>query len=186
MNKLKYIAAVLIAVACFGLQQAQAHLSPGVQFPANIPGGGDAEAAYLIANGYLDADCQFATKWETGSGFEDPNNPFNQYFTVTETSGSTWTITWDLTGTGFVLGGVLIKDGEGGVQGESIYSFFDGNHEVSGSGEVSFTGDFTGRDISHLSFFVCPGGAVPDGGTTVMLLGAALGALGMARRYLMS
>lgn len=29
-----------------------------------------------------------------------------------------------------------------------------------------------------------PGGAVPDGGTTVMLLGAALGALGMARRYI--
>jgi len=30
------------------------------------------------------------------------------------------------------------------------------------------------------------GGSVPDGGTTVMLLGAALGALGMARRFLMS
>ena len=29
-----------------------------------------------------------------------------------------------------------------------------------------------------------PLGTVPDGGTTVMLLGAALGALGMARRYL--
>ena len=27
-------------------------------------------------------------------------------------------------------------------------------------------------------------GGVPDGGTTVMLLGAALGALGMARRFL--
>jgi hypothetical protein len=31
-----------------------------------------------------------------------------------------------------------------------------------------------------------PTGSVPDGGTTVMLLGAALGALGMARRYLKS
>jgi hypothetical protein len=28
------------------------------------------------------------------------------------------------------------------------------------------------------------GNGVPDGGTTVMLLGAALGALGMARRFL--
>jgi hypothetical protein len=28
------------------------------------------------------------------------------------------------------------------------------------------------------------GVGVPDGGTTVMLLGAALGALGMARRFL--
>jgi hypothetical protein len=31
-----------------------------------------------------------------------------------------------------------------------------------------------------------PGQGVPDGGATVMLLGAALGALGMARRFLMS
>jgi hypothetical protein len=35
--------------------------------------------------------------------------------------------------------------------------------------------------------FAANGGSqVPDGGTTVMLLGAALGALGMARRYIMS
>jgi hypothetical protein len=36
--------------------------------------------------------------------------------------------------------------------------------------------------------FAANGGAVntPDGGTTVMLLGVALGALGMVRRYLTS
>lgn len=34
--------------------------------------------------------------------------------------------------------------------------------------------------------FAANGGQVPDGGTTVMLLGAALGALGIARRYIMS
>jgi hypothetical protein len=36
--------------------------------------------------------------------------------------------------------------------------------------------------------FAANGGGtqVPDGGTTVMLLGAALGALGMARRFLIS
>jgi hypothetical protein len=38
--------------------------------------------------------------------------------------------------------------------------------------------------LSHWTLF--GGGGVPDGGTTVMLLGAALGALGMARRYLRS
>ena len=31
-----------------------------------------------------------------------------------------------------------------------------------------------------------PPGQVPDGGATIMLLGAALGALGMARRFLKS
>jgi hypothetical protein len=39
--------------------------------------------------------------------------------------------------------------------------------------------------LSHWTLFGGAGG-VPDGGTTVMLLGAALGALGMARRYIMS
>lgn len=39
--------------------------------------------------------------------------------------------------------------------------------------------------LDHWTLFG-PGGAVPDGGTTVMLLGAALGALGTARRYLKS
>ena len=42
-----------------------------------------------------------------------------------------------------------------------------------------------GYGLSHWTLFG-PGGQVPDGGTTVMLLGAALGALGMARRYLSS
>ena len=34
--------------------------------------------------------------------------------------------------------------------------------------------------------FAANGGQVPDGGTTVMLLGVALGALGVVRRYLSS
>jgi hypothetical protein len=38
--------------------------------------------------------------------------------------------------------------------------------------------------ISHYTLFGPGGGGVPDGGTTVMLLGAALGALGIARRFL--
>ena len=38
--------------------------------------------------------------------------------------------------------------------------------------------------LSHWSLFGPGGGNVPDGGTTVMLLGAALGAIGMARRFL--
>ena len=42
-----------------------------------------------------------------------------------------------------------------------------------------------GRNLTRFSFSA-NGVAVPDGGTTVMLLGAALGALGMARRFLMN
>jgi type II secretory pathway pseudopilin PulG len=41
-----------------------------------------------------------------------------------------------------------------------------------------------GHDISHWSLFGGGGQGVPDGGTTVMLLGAALGTLGVVRRFL--
>jgi VPDSG-CTERM motif len=51
-------------------------------------------------------------------------------------------------------------------------------------GEFTIPGTFNGHDISHYTTF--GGGGVPDGGTTVMLLGAALGALGVVRRYLIS
>ena len=53
------------------------------------------------------------------------------------------------------------------------------------------TGNLIGSNSAAQGFFkmtgwtlLNPTGAVPDGGTTVMLLGAALGGLGMARRFL--
>ncbi|HET6888717.1 MAG TPA: VPDSG-CTERM sorting domain-containing protein [Candidatus Udaeobacter sp.] len=53
------------------------------------------------------------------------------------------------------------------------------------------TGNLIGSNVAAQGFFkmtgwtlLNPTGAVPDGGTTVMLLGAALGGLGMARRFL--
>jgi hypothetical protein len=183
MNKMKYLAAILIAVAGLGLQQAQAHLLDPQTFFLDQPlMGGQAERDYLVNNGYIDASCQFATKWEAGTGFEDPSNPFNQYFTITETAGDTWHITWDLTGSGFELCGVLIKDGA--IDQQQLYRFYgvSADELLVGEGDVSFAD--LGRDISHISFFVRPAGGVPDGGTTVMLLGAALGSLGMARRFL--
>ena len=56
------------------------------------------------------------------------------------------------------------------------------------------TGNLLGSDHAQQGYFRLTsitllnptGGSVPDGGATVMLLGAALGALGMARRYLSS
>jgi hypothetical protein len=53
------------------------------------------------------------------------------------------------------------------------------------------TGNLLGSNTAQQGYFLMTGwtllnptGAVPDGGTTVMLLGAALGALGMTRRFL--
>ena len=53
------------------------------------------------------------------------------------------------------------------------------------SGSISIPSIGLGHGLSGWALFTAPGGAVPDGGTTVMLLGAALGALALVRRFLM-
>jgi len=68
----------------------------------------------------------------------------------------------------------------GGPGGGFAEVWYVGN--LNGSISIPATG--FGHGLSGWALFTAPGGAVPDGGTTVMLLGAALGALGMARRFL--
>jgi hypothetical protein len=162
-----------------------AHLLQPVQFFTNSPiGSGTDENTFLQGQGLLPGTSQFLGKREDGGGFENGAINISQFVTVTELSGNTWEISWNLTGSGFTLDGVLIKDGR--VQGQGqLYRFYgvSADEALIGSGTVTF--DNPVRDISHISFFGSPGG-VPDGGATVMLLGAGLGALGMVRRYLKS
>ena len=95
-------------------------------------------------------------------------------------------ITFDLTGSGQVLCGFYIK---GGSEGGNFY-IVDADQGVSGTFTVNApvtggSGKFAG--ISHIDVFCCAGGTnVPDGGTTVMLLGSALTGLGLLRRYIKS
>jgi VPDSG-CTERM motif len=185
MHKLKYLTAVLIAVAGLGLQQAQAHLLDPVQFTTASPiGNGAAENTFLQGQGLLPATSQFLGKFESDGNIENGAINISTYVTV-NIVGNTATISWNLTGSGFTLDGVLIKDGRAG--GGELYRFYgvSADEALIGSGTVTFDNPI--RDISHISFFGSPGGnGVPDGGTTVMLLGAALSALGMARRFLKS
>ena len=79
-----------------------------------------------------------------------------------------------------------------GAGGTFVYLFakYDGPNYGS---EVWYVGDLSGiitipataggYGLSGWTLFGTPG-TVPDGGTTAMLLGAALGSLGMARRFL--
>jgi hypothetical protein len=85
-----------------------------------------------------------------------------------------------------------INLGAGGVF-SYLFAKYDGQRDIS---QVWYVGNLSGivtipldGPLGHqLSGWILfpPGGQVPDGGTTVMLLGAALGALGVARRYKMS
>jgi len=88
--------------------------------------------------------------------------------------------------------GTTIDLGAGGVY-SYLFAKYDGKNDIS---QVWYVGNLHGivnipldGPLGHgLSGWILfpPGGQVPDGGATVMLLGAALGALGMARRFLMS
>ena len=54
------------------------------------------------------------------------------------------------------------------------------------NGGISIPSIGFGHGLSGWALFTsADGGAVPDGGTTAMLLGAALGAIGMVRRFFM-
>ena len=79
--------------------------------------------------------------------------------------------------------------GPGGGNPGGSWEFFqvvnNGMVTVPGSGNGPTNPDPYGHGgISSIRGFLAPTGVVPDGGTTVMLLGVALGSLGMARRYL--
>jgi len=76
------------------------------------------------------------------------------------------------------------------------YDYLFAHYGGSGGGvaEVWYVGDLSGiisipsivfgHGLSGWALFKATGGVVPDGGTTVMLLGTALGALGIVRRFL--
>jgi hypothetical protein len=81
-----------------------------------------------------------------------------------------------------------------GAQGTYDYLFAHYGGPGGGTVEVWFVGNLSGvvnipqigfgHGLSGWALFSAGGQGVPDGGATVMLLGAALGALGMARRFL--
>jgi hypothetical protein len=190
INKLALLSAAFCTAMLAFTPNASAHLLDPHQFFTNGPIGNPAsELNYLQTNGggsyqptFLPATSQFLLK-QNRNGSTDGD--FGQYFTVNMVSSNSWEISWNLTGSGFTLDGVLIKDGN--VQGQGmLYRFYGVSADETLIGEGTVTFDDPRRGISHISFFGSPGGnGVPDGGTTLMLLGAALGALGMARRFLM-
>jgi VPDSG-CTERM motif len=118
---------------------------------------------------------------------ESPLGSTNAYgtFSVTlipnGTTGMTESITFSLK-PGYVLAGIFVF---GGNLGGNFYSV---NDETAGVNEGTVNAPLAGKsgmfaDLSHLDFFVEPA-SVPDGGTTLMMLGGALAGLGGLRRYL--
>ena len=190
-KKLAMLSAAFCAVMLAFSPNASAHLLDPFQFFTNGPiGNPAAELNYLQTHGggsyqptFLPGTSQFLGKFEDDGSVENGAINISTYVTVNMVSGNTWDISWNLTGSGFTLDGVLIKDGN--VQGSGmLYRFYgvSADEALIGSGTVTF--DDPVKDISHISFFGSPGGQIPDGGAAVMLLGGALCALGIARRFM--
>jgi hypothetical protein len=222
MNKIKYLAAVLIGIAGLGLQTAKADvcnfcLSTGnsslsgfpntvfatvqvnlinsttatITFTSSTSGGniflfgdGGSVAANVNATTFTVSNIVGTNSgtgfspgpFSTSSGNEDGFGSFNLKidsfdgfthssdkisFTLTNTSG-TWASCHD----------VLAVNNMGFILGAHIFVTSAPANANNGASVTGFAANGP-----------CPPG-VPDGGTTVMLLGAALGALGMARRFL--
>ncbi|HJY54332.1 MAG TPA: hypothetical protein VKD89_09925 [Candidatus Udaeobacter sp.] len=203
MNKIKYIAAALIAIAGLGLQQAKAdtttfsstlnvsNLGSGFSGPFGTVEvsltGQVATITFTASGNYTFIDGSAAAVFVNSNSFSVSNvttgftaqypglqqvdgwGRFNVTINTNSGSGAgVTTITFTVTNTSTTLwtsaSDVLGNNGSG----------YDAAAHVS---ITNANGTFTG-------FAAESGGVVPDGGATVMLLGMALGALGMVGRYL--
>jgi len=219
MNKIKYIAAVLIALAGLGLQQAKADT-----FISSLNQGNTAISGFtgpygtvtITTNGTNQATVTFTSNTVAGNtylfgdGSSVALNVSVATFSVSGISGSN-------AGTGFTPGG-WTSVGAGNVDGFGVFNLrirsFDGfTHSsdtitftltntagVWGSAASVLALNANGFDAAaHIFVTTSPANAsnsalatgfagegaqghVPDGGTTVMLLGAGLSALGLVRR----
>ena len=165
--------------------------------------------ASLIETSTLDASLLYLNQFNRDPAFTDPVgtfaddglvNPGATHFRIVFIDGLS-NVEWDLTGTGFELHQILVAfdntptarifnvvpdNFEGGDT--FIKAFIDpatedtqhlievGEETVDENGEPIFL-----SHITHVTFY---GRRVPDSGTTAMLLGSALTALGMLRRFM--
>jgi len=208
--KIKYLAAVLISLAGLGLtQRADAILEMtyndgsgnssqyllGTVIPGTQGGGGQAVRDAAMTNALL----------ALGLGGQLNNNglysrSFNNFGSLppatatgavptTNILDGTTPVTVNL-GTGFQY---LVAAYDGPNGGVAVFNVggLTGSIDLYRYAKPLANGNLLGANVATQGYFkmtgwtlLNPTGAVPDGGTTVMLLGAALGALGMARRFL--
>jgi len=193
MRKLTYIAAIALAFGALAGLPSTAHaLAINDAFDLGSisppePAGPIAETHYV---NHLIAQAQPSVTTEL---FGPPNHQV--LFTYTRKNTSCGTCPAAVFNTKVTTGGGFNGQIDLGTGGGFTYLLakYDGPHGVSEVWNIQgMTGVITiptslgvGLGLSHYTLFgVGTPPVVPDSGTTVMLLGAALGSLGMARRFL--
>jgi hypothetical protein len=221
MDKIRYIATLLIALASVGLQQAKADT-----FSFNLGVGNSAISGY--PGPYVSVTVNRTNSTHATITFTSLTAAGNIYLmgdgssVAVNVNATSWTlsnVTGSNSGTGFTPG-PYSNGGSGSVDGFGVFNqkinSFDGFGHSSSTIALALTNTSgtwasaaavlaanSGGSLAaaHIFVTVSPanagngalstgfaanGGQVPDGGTTVMLLGVALGALGMVRRYVSS
>jgi hypothetical protein len=185
MKLLKY--SFLLGLLCMGLASlAQANLSgPTLGTPANESP--DTVLAFFQDNFNM-PDASTCFRQDANEDTGDITGTFNLTgggtITFANVSGNTVSVTFDLTGTGHVICGFEVFGG-----GSANFFTLTPDEGVVQSDPNQFlihTPDNGGGNlpnISHIQVFCCPGGNVPDSGSTAMLLGGALAGIGLVCRY---
>jgi hypothetical protein len=209
--KIKYLAAALISLAGLGLtQRADAILEMtynngsggssqyllGTVIPGTQGGGGQAQRDATMTNALLALGLGGQTTIDGGLYSRSFNN-FGSLPAATATGAvlgtniaeGTTPVTVSL-GTGFQYL-VVAYDGPNGSVAVFNVAGLTGSVDLYRYAKPLANGNLVGSNTAQQGFFkmtgwtlLNPTGSVPDGGTTVMLLGAALGGLGVARRFL--
>jgi hypothetical protein len=194
MNKVKYT--LLLMALCAGMTSlASATLTPlGAFKPAN-ENPSTLEDFFQAQTGDTTAiDCLRVDGQASGTSFTSPTglggtvtvNFFDVSVIVkgvTKTEQEA-TVTFNLTGTGQVICGFFVF---GGNLGGNLYTV---SADEGVKGTFTINAPLAGKSgtfatISHIDIFCCPTAVgVPDGGPTVMLLGAGLSGLGLVRRFI--
>jgi hypothetical protein len=171
MKSLKYI--TLIGLLCAGLTTLSRADVTQIGDDVDLPNSGEGAEldAFIELSGHTDATLCFKS---------DQENPdFTGSITFSVNPDNTLHVEW-IAPAGQLICGFLTKDGAGTIADIFLVAPDQG---AAGEADLEVPGNGASA-LSHLTAFCCPGNGVPDGGATVMLLGAALGSLGMARRFL--
>jgi hypothetical protein len=178
MKSLKYT--LIIGVLCMGMASlAHATLSDPFFTTLANNGAGTELTAFQTFSGHDDATMCVTQFGPSGGSITTPEGNFT--FTLLGFNPATGHQEVEVNFTmnpGNVVCGFLTKNGAG-----NLVALYTVSEDEGSSGDFVLEIPSTGA-LSHIDVFCCPGGpGVPDGGTTVMLLGAALGSLGVARRF---
>ena len=208
MNKIKYIAAILIGIAGLGLQQATAAPSPSTLDTSNQPSTGFYGTVTVTSLDVLNQNATITFQANTGGGFYfidgnvvDVNltgNSATLVGTPIESINDFSSVQYNAQVDGFGKFTVVINNTSANVQESTItitvhntsstlwtttQNVLDFNSQ-GWDAAVHYIDTNIGAPNTFFAGEGTTGAFIPDGGTTVMLLGIGLGVLGVVRRYL--